>query len=174
MWELPGDAEGRVPTPSPVERQSVRKEQLIRREWIEGVARLEQHRPPPDVPRHGWRQFVDDCNAFLNSPEAERAAELGWRTIALFGCKPSYPLSYLREAGLLWHVNGGRIIELHRDWAVIDGPVNRSPRRPQPPSSLSSTRAPFALTAHEVQVAHWADQPASCNHARRIQIPSLL
>jgi hypothetical protein len=126
LWELPGDAEGRVPTPLPVEPQSVRKEQLIRREWIEGVARLEQHRPPPDVPRHGWRQFVDDCNAFLNSPEAERAAELGWRTIALFGCKPSYPLSYLREAGLLWHVNGGRIVELHRDWAVIDRPVNRS------------------------------------------------
>jgi hypothetical protein len=45
---------------------------------------------------------------------------------ALFGCKPSYPLSYLGEAGLLWHVNGGRIIELHRDWAVIDRPVNMS------------------------------------------------
>jgi hypothetical protein len=25
-------------------------------------------------------------------------------------------------------VNGGRIVELHRDWAVIDHPVNRSPR----------------------------------------------
>jgi hypothetical protein len=23
-------------------------------------------------------------------------------------------------------VNGGRIIELHRDWAVVDRPVNRS------------------------------------------------
>jgi hypothetical protein len=59
---------------------------------------------------------------------AERAAELGWHTIALFGCKPSYPLSYLGEAGLLWHVNGGIIVELHRDWAVIDRPVNRSQR----------------------------------------------
>jgi hypothetical protein len=44
----------------------------------------------------------------------------------LFGCKPRYPLSYLGEAGLLWHVNGGKIIELHRTWAVIDDPVNRS------------------------------------------------
>jgi len=25
-------------------------------------------------------------------------------------------------------VNGGRIVELHRDWAVIDRPVNRSQR----------------------------------------------
>jgi hypothetical protein len=65
---------------------------------------------------------------FLNSPEAERAARLGWRTIELFGCKPIYPLSYLGEAGLLWHVNGGRIVQLHRDWAVIDVPVNRSQR----------------------------------------------
>jgi hypothetical protein len=71
---------------------------------------------------------VDDCNAFLNSPEADRAAQLGWHTMQLFGCKPRYPLSYLGEAGLLWHVNGGKIIELHRTWAVIDDPVNRSPR----------------------------------------------
>jgi hypothetical protein len=36
------------------------------------------------------------------------------------------PLQLLGQAGLLWHVNGGRIIELHRDWAMIDRPVNRS------------------------------------------------
>jgi hypothetical protein len=48
--------------------------------------------------------------------------------MALFGCRRNYPLSYLGEAGLLWHVNGGRIIELHRDWAVIDRLVNRSQR----------------------------------------------
>ena len=71
---------------------------------------------------------MDDCNAFLNSPEADRGAQLGWHTMQLFGCKPRYPLSYLGEAGLLWHVNGGKIIELHRTWAVIDDPVNRSPR----------------------------------------------
>jgi hypothetical protein len=32
---------------------------------------------------------------------------------------------YLGKAGLLWQVSGGKIIELHRDWAVIDHPVNR-------------------------------------------------
>jgi hypothetical protein len=35
---------------------------------------------------------------------------------------------YLGKAGLLWQVSGGKIIELHRTWAVIDDPVNRSPR----------------------------------------------
>jgi hypothetical protein len=78
-WELP-----RSPViPLPIRPLSVRKQQVVPREWIEGVARLEQHRPPPDVPRHGWRQFIDDCNTFLNSPEAERAAELGWDAMAL-------------------------------------------------------------------------------------------
>jgi hypothetical protein len=57
-----------------------------------------------------------------------RAVQLGWDAMALFGCRPNYPLSYLGQAGLLWHVNGGRIIELHRDWAVIDRPINRSQR----------------------------------------------
>ena len=35
---------------------------------------------------------------------------------------------YLGKVGLLWQVSGGKIIELHRTWAVIDDPVNRSPR----------------------------------------------
>jgi hypothetical protein len=25
--------------------------------WIEGVARLDYHRPPTDIPAHGWHQF---------------------------------------------------------------------------------------------------------------------
>ena len=33
---------------------------------------------------------------------------------------PKRPLDYLGSAGLLWAINGGRLLELHRDWAVID------------------------------------------------------
>jgi hypothetical protein len=125
-WELPRSSEGTAPTPLETEPQAIGNERLVPREWAEGVAGLEEHRPPSDVPRHRWHQFVEDCHAFLNSPEAERAAQLGWHTKALFGCKSNYPLSYLGQAGLLWHVNGGRVVELHRTWAVIDRPVNRS------------------------------------------------
>jgi hypothetical protein len=101
----------------------------IPREWVQGVARLKEDRPPPDIPRHRWRQLVEDCHAFLRSEQlVHRAAQLGWDAVALFGCRCNHPLSYLGEAGLLWHLHGGRIVELHRDWAVIDGPVNRSPR----------------------------------------------
>jgi hypothetical protein len=125
-WELPPGPDAPARFAATTQERSA-PEPVIPREWVQGVARLEQDRPPADVPRHRWRQFVEDCRAFLRSEAlAHRAAQLGWRTIALFGCKPNYPLSYLGEAGLLWHVNGGRIVELHRDWAVIDRPV-RSP-----------------------------------------------
>jgi hypothetical protein len=99
-------------------------------EWIEGVACLENRDPPSDIPRHRWRQFVDDCRTFLRSSEnwGGRAAQLGWDAISLFGCAPKRPLDYSAKAGLLWAINGGRLIELHRDWAVIDVPVNKSQR----------------------------------------------
>jgi hypothetical protein len=61
-------------------------------------------------------------------PNAERAAGLGWDAMALFGCAPKRPIDYSGSAGLLWVITGGRLVELHRDWAVIDLPVNRSQR----------------------------------------------
>jgi hypothetical protein len=122
-WELPRSSEGRAPTPSEI---ATGNERPVPREWVEGVTRLEQNRPPPDVPRHRWRQFVEDCHAFLRSEQlATRAAQLGWDALGLFGCCRN-PLMYLGKAGLLWQVSGGKIIELHRDWAVIDRPVHRS------------------------------------------------
>jgi hypothetical protein len=98
--------------------------------WIEGIARLEGHRPPTDIPAHRWRQFLGDCNNFLTSSEnwAERAADLGWDAVALFGCRRHRPLVHLGSAGLLWAINGGRILELHRGWAVFELPPNGSQR----------------------------------------------
>ena len=55
-------------------------------------------------------------------------ARLGWDAMALFGCAPKRPLDYLGSAGLVWAINGGRLLELHRDWAVIDIPVHESQR----------------------------------------------
>jgi len=52
--------------------------------------------------------------------------------MALFGCAPKRPLDYLGSAGLLWAINGGRLVELHRDWAVIDVPAAKRARAPQP------------------------------------------
>jgi hypothetical protein len=81
-------------------------------DWLQGVACLDPERPPDDVPRHRWRQFVADCKNFLSSSEnwANRAAGLGWDAMALFGCAPKRPLDYLGIAGLLWAINAGRLL----------------------------------------------------------------
>ena len=80
--------------------------------------------PPVDVPSPRWRRFIDDCHYFLAAPGtgAERAAQLGWDAQALFACHRTRPLMYLSTAGLLWAVNGGRVVSIYRDWAVIEGP----------------------------------------------------
>jgi hypothetical protein len=128
-WELPRDRD-EASAASPITPEPVREERCVPVEWIEGVERLDDYRPPTDVPRHRWRQFVSDCHSFLNSSEnwAARAAELGWNARTLFGCHRNYPLMHLGSAGLLWAINGGKLVELHRDWAVIELPVNRSQR----------------------------------------------
>ena len=106
--------------------------------WTMGVAALERRSPPTDVQSHRWECFVDDCVRFLAAEEngAERAATLGWDDLALFAAR-TRPLDHQGSAGLLWHVNGGRIVELHRDWAVIEQAEDRSRRvhhrrRPDP------------------------------------------
>ena len=98
--------------------------------WVEGIARLDDRRAPSDVPLHRWRQFVVDCYKFVASSEnyAEHAATLGWDDLALFGCARIRPLENMASAGLLWAVNGGNIVEIRRDWAVIERAEDRSRR----------------------------------------------
>jgi hypothetical protein len=96
-WQLPRQSEGSLKTDSGTPRERCGP---IPIDWVQGVACLHPDRPPNDVPRHRWRQFVDDCKSFLSSPEkwAERGAGLGWDAMALFGCAPKRPLDYLGSA----------------------------------------------------------------------------
>jgi hypothetical protein len=56
---------------------------------------------------------------------AERAAKLGWDAVALF----HRPLDRPGSAGLLGALNGGRLVELHRDWSA--------PKEKTPPGTSS-------------------------------------
>jgi hypothetical protein len=98
--------------------------------WIEGVGRLHHHHRPPDIQPHRWRQFLCDCDNFLASGDnwADRAAGLGWDAVTLFGYRPHRPLLHHGSAGLLWAITGGRLLELHRDWAVIERSASGSQR----------------------------------------------
>jgi len=48
----------------------------------------------------------------VDSRWVERAAALGWDALALFGCCRHCPLDRPGGAGLLWLINGGRLVEL--------------------------------------------------------------
>jgi hypothetical protein len=90
------------------------------RAWAEALARLDSHKAPGDVPARRWQCFIDDCGRFLDAGWAERAAALGWGPLDLFGCDRERPFARVDHMGLLWLVSGGRVVELHRDRAVLE------------------------------------------------------
>jgi len=90
------------------------------REWAEALARLDPARPPADVSAKRWLRFIDDCGRFLDGGWAARAAELDWGPLNLFGRDRKRPFARLEHLGLLWELNGGRVVELHRDRAIIE------------------------------------------------------
>ena len=98
------------------------------------------------MPAHRWCTFLSDVDQFIQSPWAERAADLGWDAASLFGCHPARPLDHLNGAGLLWRLSGGRIVAMYADWAVIEvnGKEQVVHRRPAPVNFV----LPWARRAH--------------------------
>jgi len=92
----------------------------VPRDWAEGFTRLDRSKPPAHVSLKRWLRFIDDCGRFLDARWAARAAALGWGPLHLFGCDRKRPFARLDHLGLLWEINGGRLIELHRNRAVIE------------------------------------------------------
>ena len=90
------------------------------RAWAEALARLDPNKPPGDVPPRRWLRFIDDCGRFLDGGWAARAAALGWGPLDLFGCDRERPFARVDHLGLLWLVNGGTVVELHRDRAILE------------------------------------------------------
>jgi hypothetical protein len=89
------------------------------RVWAEALARLDPNKSPADVPQQRWLQFIDDCGRFLDAGWAARAAVWGWGPFDLFGCDRERPFARVDHMGLIWLVNGGAIVELHRDRAHL-------------------------------------------------------
>lgn len=80
--------------------------------WIDGVAQLDAERAPGDVPSRRWRQFIYDAARFLDNGFAAQAAALDWEALDLFGCDAKRPYARIDNAGLLWLVNGHRLVAL--------------------------------------------------------------
>jgi hypothetical protein len=90
------------------------------RAWAEDFARLDPDRPPGDVPLKRWQRFVDDVRRFLDSPFCAIAAAMGWGPFDLFGFDGDRPFARIDRAGLLWLLNGDRLVMLADDAATIE------------------------------------------------------
>lgn len=95
----------------------------IPRAWAEGFARLDPDRPPGDVPPRRWQRFVDDVGLFLDSPFCAVATALGWGPYDLLGCDRGRPFARIDQAGLLWLLNGNKLVALTEDTAGITTPT---------------------------------------------------
>jgi hypothetical protein len=90
------------------------------RAWAEGFARLDPNNPPGDVPLRRWLRFIDDGGRFLDGGWVDTAAAFGWGPLDLFGCDRERPFARIDHLGLLWLLDGGTVLELHRDHAIIE------------------------------------------------------
>jgi hypothetical protein len=105
------------------------------RAWAEGFARLHPDHPPSDVPAKRWLTFIDDIGRFVDSPFCAVAASFGWGPFDLFGCDRYRPFARTDHAGVLWLLNGDRLVEIDRHRAVIErraGARQTFRRRPVP------------------------------------------
>ena len=72
------------------------------------------------MPLARWQQFIDDCGRFLDLGWANRAEAWGWGPLELFGCYRERPLARYDHMGLLWILQGRRLVALRADSATID------------------------------------------------------
>ncbi len=97
-----------------------RRDSAIPLAWAEGFAMLDPARPPGDVPPSRWQRFVADVRLFLDSPFCAVAAALGWTAADLFGGDRDRPFARIDRAGLLWLLNGDRLVALSENTATIE------------------------------------------------------
>ena len=72
------------------------------------------------MPRRRWAQFLEDARAFRASGFAVQAKALGWTDADLFGCNDIRPFARIDCMGLVWLLNGDRIVALTAEGAVIE------------------------------------------------------
>jgi hypothetical protein len=113
----------------------------IPREWAEGFARLHPDRSPGDMPPKRWQRFVDDVGLFLDSPFCAVAAALGWSPYDLFGCDRDRPYARTDLAGLLWLLNGNRLVALSENTATIESRTGTRQTYRRKPSELGRVLA---------------------------------
>ena len=130
----------------------------VPRAWAEGFARLLPDHPPADVPLKRWKTVIDDVGRFLNGPFLEIAVKLGWGPYDLFGCDRDHPYARIDHMGLLWLLDGRKLVALTETTATIEtstGATYRCWRKPAEPRQCLQ----WELTAGRVFPAGKMSQP---------------
>jgi hypothetical protein len=92
----------------------------VPRALAEALARMRPAEPPPGISPSRWLRFIDDCGEFLDAGWGAKALVLGWHPLNLFGCDRERPFARIDRSGLLWLLNGGKLVALSRDTATIE------------------------------------------------------
>jgi hypothetical protein len=67
-----------------------------------------------------WRTFIDDAGKFLDSGWASRCVALGWGPLELFGADRDKPFARVDRLGLVWLLNGRRLLAISDDTAAVE------------------------------------------------------
>ncbi len=87
--------------------------------WIAGVARLIGTDPLPGHTNDRWRVLVRGADHFIDT-WAGQAAALSWTDLEVFGVHRAAPATRYDAMGLVAALNGGRIVAMTADDAVIE------------------------------------------------------
>jgi hypothetical protein len=107
--------------------------------WRAEIAGFDPDRPPRDVPQKRWRQLLEDCARLSGEGIFDKAIQLGWTEIDLFGCDRDKPYARVDQMGLAWFPNGGRILAMTASVAVIrtgSGAQQTFRRKPSGPGQI--------------------------------------
>lgn len=85
-------------------------------EWDEGIASLDPGTPRGGYPLDRWRRIVRDCDNVI-ADFGKSAVALGWSSIDLFGFPPG-GVSGINLGGLVWRMDGGRLIAMDENCAT--------------------------------------------------------
>ena len=92
---------------------------IVLSEWRRRLNTLDPSRPPASFPVPWWRGLIRDTELFL-AMWGRQATYLGWTTLDLFGVHPKAPAARYSCMGLLLLIQGGRIVALTADSAIIE------------------------------------------------------
>jgi hypothetical protein len=77
-------------------------------------------RPPAEVPRDRWHQFINDAGLFLDR-WGRQAEAFGWRADELFGLHPDAPMARYDRMGLIWMLRGETVLDISETAARLSG-----------------------------------------------------